>query len=313
MDTTKTEPIQVDTLDLQTGIEHALATFSPADATISEMRANYMPLTVDGLKDRAGLAVVHEARMEVKRHRVAVEKTRKALKADALAFGRNVDAEAKRITALLEPIESHLKAEEDKVAEEKARLKREAEEARRAALQERMDELGELGSSLLPMTVEGMTDGEFGAAVVSERDAQEVRVREAAIVAERVRAEEQDRAEAAELVAAEQRIEYALLEAEREKLAEERDVEAGKAAAERKRLAEEQAKLDAARMDLAEETAKAEAARVRAETKARVERRAADEASDDTPEALRDVCLEFGIETAGRLRDALTFWSQGQF
>jgi len=63
--------------------------------------------------------------MVVKNHRVAVEKKRKDLKADALEWGRKVDAEAKRISALLEPIEVHLQTEEDKVTKEKERIKAE--------------------------------------------------------------------------------------------------------------------------------------------------------------------------------------------
>ena len=61
--------------------------------------------------------------MVVKNHRVAVEKKRKDLKADALEWGRKVDAEAKRITVLLEPIEVHLQTEEDKVTKEKERIR----------------------------------------------------------------------------------------------------------------------------------------------------------------------------------------------
>ena len=127
--------------------------FDMADTAIAAMADEYLPLKIAGLEDAAGYALVHKARMDVKAKRVAVEKTRKELKADALEYGRKVDAEAKRLTALLNPIESHLLAEEKAVDDEKERIKneaklkaedeerarKEAEEAKRKAEQEAED------------------------------------------------------------------------------------------------------------------------------------------------------------------------------
>jgi chromosome segregation ATPase len=118
--------------------ENALQQFSIADSAIAKMREDYLPLKIAGVNDDSGFKAVHSARMVVKNHRVEVDKVRKALKADALEYGRKVDGEAKRITALLEPIEKHLTEEEDAYNAEKerirteARLKAEAEERARA-------------------------------------------------------------------------------------------------------------------------------------------------------------------------------------
>lgn len=101
--------------------------YNLTDAKISKLRESFMPLKIDGIADKEGYLAVHEARMEVKRIRVAVEKKRVDLKADALEYGRRVDAEAKRITALLEPIEKHLESEEARIDQERERIKREAE------------------------------------------------------------------------------------------------------------------------------------------------------------------------------------------
>lgn len=129
---------------------HQLATFSPNDAAIAVMAEKYLPLKINGIDDAAGYSLVHKARMDVKAKRCAVETVRKELKADALEYGRKVDAEAKRLTALLTPIEEHLTAEEDAYVAEKERIKNaarlkaeaeakakaEAEEAARKAQQE---------------------------------------------------------------------------------------------------------------------------------------------------------------------------------
>jgi len=105
--------------------ELGVVKYDITNVAIKQMETDYMVLTVQGLEDEVGFNQVHEARMIVKTHRVAVEKKRKDLKAGALEFGRKVDSEAKRITALLEPIETHLQTEEDKVTKEKERIRAE--------------------------------------------------------------------------------------------------------------------------------------------------------------------------------------------
>lgn len=120
-------------------VEDQLTRFSLADSAIAEMSDQYMPLTVAGLEDQAGYDIVRRARFDVRDKRIEVERVRKLLKADALAYGRKVDGEAKRITALLAPIESHLKLQEKPFDDEKdriknaARLKAEAEAAKQIA------------------------------------------------------------------------------------------------------------------------------------------------------------------------------------
>lgn len=122
-------------------IKTELQKFNVADAVISKMAGEYLPLKVKGLDDKEGLKKVHDARMLVKAKRIEVEKKRKALKESSLRFGQEVDAEAKRITALLAPIEAHLEKEESIVEREKERLRLEAEEKARIAEQTRLAEI----------------------------------------------------------------------------------------------------------------------------------------------------------------------------
>lgn len=122
-------------------VKTELQKFNIADAVISKMAGEYLPLKVKGLDDKEGLKKVHDARMFVKAKRIEVEKKRKELKESSLRFGQAVDAEAKRITALLAPIETHLENEESIVEREKERLRLEAEEKARIAEQERLAEI----------------------------------------------------------------------------------------------------------------------------------------------------------------------------
>ncbi len=101
----------------------ALEKFTPTDTAIAAMRDEYMPLAIRDVNDAKGFKAVHSARMVVKNHRVEVEKVRKELKAEALAYGRRVDGEAKRIVAMLKPIEDHLAQEEATHEAEKERIR----------------------------------------------------------------------------------------------------------------------------------------------------------------------------------------------
>lgn len=125
--------------------EKAVKQFNITDAAIEKMKKEYLSLSIDGLDDKDGYKKVHEARMDVKSKRVEVDKMRKDLNSDALAYQRAVNGEAKRITELLEPIEAHLTAEEKKIDDEKERLKAEAERKEQEKLQGRVAKLVSLG------------------------------------------------------------------------------------------------------------------------------------------------------------------------
>ena len=123
-----------------------LKKFNVTDAAIAKMDADYMALTVRDATDDNGYKAVKSARMEVVRLRGKVEKTRVILKADSLEYGRRIDREAKRITALLAPIEAHLIGQEKIIDDEKARIKAETEAKEAALLQIRINTLCAFGA-----------------------------------------------------------------------------------------------------------------------------------------------------------------------
>lgn len=269
----------------------AVRSLSIADTAIAEMREKYMPLLIRSVEDTAGFHAVHEARMVVKAHRVKVEKTRQQLKADALAYGRTVDSEAKRITALLEPIETHLAAQEENYNQQRAKLKA-------ARLQARVDKLQAVEASVPIVTVEAMDDAhfdlllaqkteEFQARKEQERLAAEQRARREAEEAAARKAEEErlaaERQRQVELEAERRREEEARLQAEREKLEAER-----KALEEQQRLQrEEQARIEAERRRIELEEANrvaAEKARLETEHRLQREREAAERAAKEQAE-----------------------------
>jgi len=113
----------------------ALQRFNITDSAIAKMRDEYLPLKIDGVEDKAGFDRVHKARMVMVKARTTTDKVRKELNAEAKKWIDTVNGEAKRITSLLEPIETHLVTEEQRIEAEAAAIRfkaqREAEEKKR--------------------------------------------------------------------------------------------------------------------------------------------------------------------------------------
>lgn len=228
---------------MSTDVSEIGVKFNAPDFAIATMANKFMPLEIRDANDVEGYKEVHEARMVVKNKRVEVEKVRKALKADALEYGRMVDAEAKRITALLEPIELHLQRQEDYYNAEKERIKNaarlkaeaeakakaEAEEAVRRAEQDRIRKEQEAESERLRIERQKIE--------VERREIEAEQKRLADIEAARLRAEEMERAKA-------EAFERAKRETE-ERIAR----EAAEAKAKAEREAAEKARIEAARPD----------------------------------------------------------------
>lgn len=248
--------------------QEALARYSPNDAKIAELAEIYSKLSVSGEDDSEGYKVVRSARLDIRSMRIDVERTRKELKADALRYSQAVDGEARRLTALLTPIEKHLQEQEDIVARAAERRKLAEAEAAAKKLRERMSALAEVGSPLIPEDVRELSDEDFLASLAEATAARDERIKaEAEAAAERER-------EAARL--AEERAE---LDKQRAQAAE----EAAKLAAEREAVEaerrEQQRKADiAGAEERARQQAEAEAKRV-AEQKAEADRKAAEEAA----------------------------------
>ena len=254
-------------MDTTTPLDSALAQFDPVTSTIAQMKEDFSGLSIDGMDDKDGLAQVHGARMIVKTHRVAVEKTRKNLKRDALEFGRSVDREAKRITEMLLEIEQPLHEQEKVVENEKARVRAEEADRLRKKTRDRVDRLNKLKAfehtSLSPLDVGTMTDEVFEETLRSAAHTYEV---------EQKRAEE---------VAAEAAAREATLQAEREAAAEQLEEERKELEAQKAAQEEETRKLARERQEIEHERAK-----VAAEAKAEEDRKAREAAEKAAAERL---------------------------
>ena len=109
-----------------------LVQYSRTEAALADLRTRYAGAEFD-LTTTKGDAAARAARLELVTLRTSLEKTRKAFKAPALAYGKKIDAEAERITAEIEalekPIDAQIRADEARREAEKE-AKRQAEAAR---------------------------------------------------------------------------------------------------------------------------------------------------------------------------------------
>src|SRR3954464_5397436 len=90
--------------------------FGVSTAEIDAVRERYAALEAT---TSAGYEEVRQAIAVVRTTRVNIEKRRVELKAEALAYGRQVDNEAKRWSTLVESIEAPLVAKKQAVDDEK--------------------------------------------------------------------------------------------------------------------------------------------------------------------------------------------------
>jgi chromosome segregation ATPase len=236
---------------------HRLVRFHVTIKDIEPLREQYAAITFDDLK---GYEAGRKAIAHCRGTRTRIDKRRKELVADALAYHRNVNAVAKELTAAIESIEDPLQAKKDAVDLEKARIKREAEEAKQRELEEKIRAEREAEEARLK----------------AERDAEDARRRaeqeaEQARLTEERKALEGERERArveSERIEKEQAAKRLELDAEAERLKAERERIAAQNRAEEERIAEERRQLEEAKRKVEREEAERQA-KIRAEQEAK--------------------------------------------
>lgn len=98
--------------------------FNPTKAEITDLVSKYSALEIKGVDDRAGYALVDNARKELKKVRINIEKTGKSLRAEALAFQKAVIEKEKELVGMVEPTEIELQDKQNQIDLEKEKIKR---------------------------------------------------------------------------------------------------------------------------------------------------------------------------------------------
>lgn len=145
-------------------ITQALAEFDEPKQAIAMVKS-YSTLT---LADD-GIGKVEQAHKQVKRLRIDIDSRRKSLNEGALTYQRTVNAEAKRLTAEIEPIENALLSQRKIHDEILLKEQQEKHAAKRAVLTARIEKLAQAGCIVNDVAaLEAMTDDEFLLHCVSE-------------------------------------------------------------------------------------------------------------------------------------------------
>lgn len=95
---------------------------SVTEETVGPMVEKYMALRITGVDDKSGIAAVRAARQDVRKARTTVDRERAAAKRYYDEEGNKIQAAAKRIWALIEPVEEYLVKQLDYVDAENERI-----------------------------------------------------------------------------------------------------------------------------------------------------------------------------------------------
>ena len=252
-------------------ITQALAEFDEPKQAIAMVKS-YGTLT---LADD-GIGKVEQAHKQVKRLRIDIDSRRKSLNEGALTYQRTVNAEAKRLTAEIEPIETALSGQRKIHDEILLKEQQEKHAAKRAVLTARIEKLAQAGCIVNDVAaLEAMTDDEFLLHCVSEiAKAVSLRIEQEAA---RKAAEDIEIARLAEIKrqSEEIRIRQAELDSERKAMAAEREAMQHQQQIERRALEEQQAEVRRQQQEIqreADRKTEAERQRVLAERKAEDDR-----------------------------------------
>ena len=200
-------------------ITQALAEFDEPKQAIAMVKS-YGTLT---LADD-GIGKVEQAHKQVKRLRIDIKSRRKSLNEGALTYQRTINAEAKRLTEEIEPIETALSSQRKIHDEIVMKEQQEKHAAKRAVLTKRIDTLAQAGCIVSDVAaLEAMTDDEFQLHFLSEqRKAEMIREEQEAA---RKAAEDTEIERLAEIKrqSEEIRIRQAELDADRKAMAAERE------------------------------------------------------------------------------------------
>jgi len=130
-------------------VKTELTKFDDVVPKIEELKAQCLPLIINGLDDVDGYKAVSDALKFVVKKRTSIEDKRKELKADSLAYGKAVDARAKEITQMLSPIEEHLREQKEQVDAEFLRIEENKVAEKQKVMEARHKSLLDVGMQLI--------------------------------------------------------------------------------------------------------------------------------------------------------------------
>lgn len=273
-------------------IETQLHKQNITEAVIAKLKADYLPLKINGVEDKVGYKTVYEARKNCKTLRVMASKVCKDGREDAVRVQKEWITAEKNVTGQISQVEDHLEGELSRIDTEKENIRLEAERIEKERLQYRIYQLTENGCSFdgafyaidnmkIPAErIKEATDDEWEVAITTIKEKHGEILAAQAAEAKRL-ADEQSEQERLRLAEQErmnkEREELAKVKAEQDKIAAEQ-------ASKEKELADKQSAIEQAELD-------AKAARIREEQEKQAEIKRLQDI-EDANEAVRLQAIE---------------------
>lgn len=253
-------------------IPTSIQEYEKTAAALAELDRRYKGIRYDVLT-KDGLLAATKARAELRTLRIALEKTRVAIKAPALKRTQEIDTEARRLTAAIcaleDPIDAQIKAEEMRKEQERLaaeRAEQERIEAEQRAIREAEQRKIEEAQAEIRRRQDALDRAEQAR---REEEAEHRRVIEEQDRAARLRIEEEDR-KARAIREEQDRVARIAREEEERKTRKAREEEEARLKAERDKMdAERRAVEEAQRKAREEEEARARKERDRKEAEQR--------------------------------------------
>ncbi len=253
METTLQAPVSV--------IETTLQKNNITEQVIAELKTKFLPMTIQGIEDKAGYKAADEARKVCKNLRVLASKLCKDGREEAITIQKSWIAAEKTVTGQISEVEQHLETEIERIDSEKERLRIEAETKEKERINSRIKALADYGHVADYSHIAGANEDQF-AAMLAEAKQDYDKVLAEKAEQERLRLAEEQRliAERQELEKqrAEQERKEAEFKAEQEKIAKAQQEREDALRAEQERMDKEKKEMEAAKQREADEKVAAE-------------------------------------------------------
>lgn len=209
-------------------VADGVAVFESVKDKVTGLAEQYKTLTVTDINDNKQLKKVSEARKELKRERIKIEKQAKEIRKSIKEVTDKVSAKEKELLSIIEPVETQLEEEEKRVEAERERIRLEAVRKEEERVQGRMKAITATGAvfngisykvgtfSMSHLELLKTTDEDFEELVEMAKHAAEVEQK-------RLEKEEAEREEQRRLEEERLRKEQEAREEEQRKIAEEQE------------------------------------------------------------------------------------------
>lgn len=96
---------------------------TPKVLELQGVAEKYKGLVITGIEDRAGYQIVDEARKDLKKRRVEIQKFAKEIRDEAIQFQKKVIEKEREVIAIIEPLEIELGNKQKTIDDEKLKIK----------------------------------------------------------------------------------------------------------------------------------------------------------------------------------------------